>query len=186
MTPKPLPEITFPFGIKKTLIGIAFGTAALAALYCYLIFFTGDDHTPKRYFAIYIGIPVYLIWIIYSIVKIVRKSPVIRLNGLGLWWRGEMGGEDYFIPWQEITKFEANKLRFLNKAIYVFVQHPERFLSEKYSLRKGQEVRIKKIGTHIGIPINFIDKSPGDFLAILQNYQDVAQEKRGAKLLPIL
>jgi hypothetical protein len=66
----------------------------------------------------------------------------------------------------------------------VFVKNPERYYSEKFAERKGQERFAKKHGTHISISAELTEESGEELLAILQNYQDVVSGKPGAKIIP--
>lgn len=103
-----------------------------------------------------------------------------------LWWKGTLGNDDVWIPWSQIQRFEYNPGVPFNKVIFLYVNHPENFLSKKLSKRASQERKIKNIGTHLMIPISFLNQSPEELMSLLQNYKDVANGKPGSIFIPQL
>ncbi|MDQ3112258.1 MAG: hypothetical protein M3R17_20425 [Bacteroidota bacterium] len=132
---------------------------------------------------LFAGIP---ILILVLSVKVLKGKPVIKLNNYSIWWKAEITDDLFFIPWSEILRFESGGRFFLNKSILVFVERPERFVQGNWKAVEKQRKRIKETGTHLAIPINFIEQTQEEMLVILNNYLDTVKGKRGAMVMPQL
>lgn len=177
-----LPIIDIPFSKRKSLavLGIAI-TGIVIAFYFLSPGF--ELQMIRNFMFLFFGIPVL---IIVTVVKILMQKPIVSLSPGALWWKGTLGNDDCWLPWTEIQRFEYNDGPFFNRVIFVFVNHPENYLSKKLSKRSSQEKKNKNIGTHLMIPVSFLDKSPEELMSLLQNYKDVANGKPGSIFIPHL
>lgn len=177
-----LPDINIPFSKKKSLTAVGLAVLILIGLYFYLNQYFRLENV-KFLLILFYGVPVLLL---VMLIRILRSSAVIKLNSTMLWWKGQVTDDEFTIPWHVIERFEITGDFFLNKSILVFVQHPEHFVWGNWSRIQKQKSKILTDGTHLAIPLTFLEQSPEEMLMILNNYLDTVKGKPGAMVMPQL
>lgn len=177
-----LPDINIAFSKKKSLLAVGLAAITLACLYFYLDRYFRLENA-KFLLILFFGGPVLLV---VMFIRIIRSSSVIKLNSTVLWWKGQITDDEFTIPWHVIQKFEINGDFFLNKSIRVFVEHPEHYVWGNWSRIQKQKSKILTDGTHLAIPLTFLEQSPEEMLVILKNYLDTVKGKPGAMVMPQL
>jgi hypothetical protein len=179
-----LPEISIVNSTKKSLVLIGIIALFVGAIYAYLItdYMQDEDPSAKSQAVIFVCGPIYVFMLLWGINWAYHPKPVITLKEDYIWW-SMPGGTVNMIPWTQIEKFES-KHGTLGGAVRVFVKNPERYYSEKFAERRGQERYAAKHGTHISISAELTKESAEEVCAIIQNYFDVVNGKRGARVIP--